>query len=293
MILLVDKPAGITSQQVVSRIKHSEGKKRKIGHTGTLDPMCTGLLPVLTDADTRLAQFLPHEKSYTATVRFGVSTDTGDVTGTVLSRSSLPDEAQVRAVLPRFLGAGTQIPPMYSALHQNGKRLYELAREGVVVEREPRPITIFDLTYLAQVSASDHVFSIDCSTGTYIRTLCEDIGAALGLCSTMAALRRTCSNGFFLRDALPLEELVSLARQGRLESVSRSCESLFSDLPALRVPPDGEIYYRNGGALAADRFSPPPVVPGRYRAYTPTDVFLGLAECSADRLIKQIFSSGR
>ncbi|MBQ1965781.1 MAG: tRNA pseudouridine(55) synthase TruB, partial [Clostridia bacterium] len=225
MILLVDKPAGMTSQKLVSKIKHASAHKLKIGHTGTLDPMCTGLLPVLTDRDTKLTQYFPHTKQYLASIRFGLKTDTGDVTGETLETSALPAEEEFRNILPSMIGTCQQIPPMYSAVHMDGKRLYELAREGIEVERQPRTVEIFDLTYVDRIAEDEYRFLVTCSTGTYIRTLCEDIAAKMWLCAAMSALRRTSSNGFDLAHALPLETVISYAEQDRLAELSISVES--------------------------------------------------------------------
>ncbi len=275
MILLVDKPAGMTSQKVVAKIKHASPNKLKIGHTGTLDPMCTGLLPVLTGRDTKLTQFFPHQKSYLASIRFGLRTDTGDVTGKTLETSLLPEEEDFRKILPSLIGPCRQIPPMYSAVHVEGKRLYELARMGVEVERTPRTVEIFDLTYVDRISEAEYRFSVTCSTGTYIRTLCEDIAAKMGLVAAMSALRRTSSNGFSLERAYSLEEVISYAEQDKLEEISLSNEQAFSHLSAVTIPQNGEHYYLNGGILTSNRLSPQPK-DGLYRAYSVSQRFLGL-----------------
>ncbi len=290
MILLVDKPTGMTSQKVVSKIKHASATKLKIGHTGTLDPMCTGLLPVLTDRDTKLTQFFPHTKQYLASIRFGLKTDTGDVTGETLETSALPTEEEFRNALPAFIGPGEQIPPMYSAVHVEGKRLYELARMGLEVERQPRKIEIFDLTYVDCISHGEYRFLVTCSTGTYIRTLCEDIAAKMGLCAAMSALRRTESNGFTLTDALPLNEVIRYGEEGRLAELSVSSETAFSYLSALTIPESGERYYRNGGVLTPDRVAPIPEQEGLYRAYSQSGAFLGLAHFE-QKSIKSAFNA--
>lgn len=280
MILLVDKPAGMTSQQVVSRIKYANPAKIKIGHTGTLDPMCTGLLPVLTDRDTKLTQFFPHTKSYLASIRFGLRTTTGDVTGDTVETSSLPTEDSFKEALSSMIGAYDQVPPMYSAVHSDGKRLYELARLGIEVERQARRVEIYDLSFVQRLAEDEYAFSVTCSTGTYIRTLCEDIAAKMGLCATMSALRRTESNGFSLTDAKSLEEVLDFAQQGRLSSISLSAEFAFRALPSVTVPQNGERFYRNGGTLTVNRFLPVPVGEGLYRAYGEDGIFIGLASIS-------------
>lgn len=288
MILLVDKPAGMTSQNVVSKIKHASARKLKIGHTGTLDPMCTGLLPVLTGRDTKLTQFFPHTKAYLASIRFGVRTTTGDVTGQTIAISALPSSDLFRDALPSMVGAYEQVPPMYSAVHVNGKRLYELARMGVEVERTPRMVEIFSLSYVDQIAEDEFRFSVVCSSGTYIRTLCEDIASNLGLCATMSALRRTSSNGFSLDDAYSLDKMLLLAEQGRLEEVSVSSEKSFSYLPAIHIPKNGETYYCNGGLLTCDRVSLSKQTAGMFRAYSELGQFLGLASVGGSA-VKSVF----
>ena len=292
MILLVDKPAGMTSQQVVSKIKRAMGRKPKIGHTGTLDPMCTGLLPVLIDGDTKLTQFLPHRKAYLATVRFGIKTDTGDVTGNVLSSSPVPSEEQFRNILPSLKGICEQVPPMYSAVHVDGQRLYDLARKGIVVDRPARKVEIYDISFGERHSECEYTFSVSCSSGTYIRTLCEDIGERLGVCATMAALRRTQSNGFLLQNAYSLDSLLAFAQEGTLDAVSVSTESAVAFLPSVIVPKNGERYYCNGGILTADRLDPVPSQEGICRAYSSSGSFLGLLSLDAEGNAKAVFSSG-
>ena len=279
MILLVDKPAGMTSQRLVSQIKRAAGGKLKIGHTGTLDPMCTGLLPVLTGKDTKLTQFFPHTKAYLASIRFGIKTDTADVTGEIIERSSLPTESEFRAVLPSLVGKCEQVPPMYSAVHVDGKRLYELARQGVEVERQARPVEIFDLSFVDSVGDGEFRFSVTCSAGTYIRTLCEDLADRLGLCAAMSALRRTESNGFSLDGAYALSEVLSAAEEGRLSDLSLTCEEAFAHLPTVVVPSNGERFYCNGGVLTANRLSGLGD-DGLYRAYGESSAFLGLLSLS-------------
>ncbi len=290
MILLIDKPAGMTSQKAVSQIKHASVHKLKIGHTGTLDPMCTGLLPILTDKDTKLNQYFPHTKQYTASIRFGLKTDTGDVTGETLATSPIPSEEEFRQVLPSLVGVCDQVPPMYSAVHVDGQRLYELARQGIEVDRPSRSVEIFDITYIDRIAEDEYRFSVTCSAGTYIRTLCEDIGAKLGLYATMSALRRTQSNGFSLADALPLDEVVAFAAADRLSEISLSAESAFSALPSVTVPKNGEHYYLNGGILTLNRLSPIPHRTGLYRAYGEDSRFLGLLSVE-NREAKAAFSA--
>lgn len=276
MILLVNKPGGMTSQRVVSSIKHANTQRLKIGHTGTLDPMCTGLLPVLTGKDTKLNDFFPHCKSYLATILFGRKTDTGDVTGETVASSQICTEEEFISVLPSMIGRHEQVPPMYSAVHVNGKRLYELAREGVEIERKARTVEITEISFVKTVAEGEFQFSVSCSSGTYIRTLCEDIAARMGLCATMSALCRTASNGFLLRDAHSLEDVIALAREGRLARISVRVEDAFSFLPRAAVADSAVRYYSNGGRIEAARLSLPEHAVGLLRAYTGDGRFLGL-----------------
>lgn len=248
-VLIVNKPAGMTSHDVVGKIRRLYGLRR-VGHTGTLDPMATGVLVVLIGRAAKAAEYLMSEqKSYTATLRLGLVTDSGDTTGNVLSTcESLPDFAELKAILPRFRGEIEQIPPMYSAIKQNGKKLVDLARRGITVEREPRKITIFRLEAFPTEVKSDYRLEVTCSGGTYIRTLCEDIGAALGCGGTMASLCRTETGGFPLGRSHTPEELEKASMEQRL-SLLLPIESLFENLPALRPEPFYEKLIRTGCAV--------------------------------------------
>ena len=235
-ILLVDKPAGMTSHDVVWRVRKLFGTK-KVGHTGTLDPLATGVLVVLLGRAAKACEYVSHdEKVYEATLRLGLTTDTEDVTGNVLTTAeSLPTPAEVAAVLPSFRGEIMQVPPMYSALKVNGRKLCDLARAGEVVEREARPVTVKSLVCEATDAAGDYRMTVRVSGGTYIRTLCADIGAALGCGGVMATLRRTEAGGFPIADCVTLEELEAMDMGERLERL-RPVEELFSDLEAVNLP---------------------------------------------------------
>ena len=212
-ILLIDKPAGMTSHDVVFRVRRLLGT-RKVGHTGTLDPMATGVLIVLVGRAAKACEYVSHdEKAYIATLRLGLTTDTEDTTGTILTvadPAAIPRDAEVDAVLPRFRGAIHQIPPMYSALKVNGRKLCDIARGGGVVEREARPVEIRDLTRTAASLPSDHTLFVRCSGGTYIRTLCADIGATLGCGGAMASLRRVEAGGMGIDECHTLTELETM-----------------------------------------------------------------------------------
>ena len=245
-ILLVDKPAGMTSHDVVWRVRKLFGTK-KVGHTGTLDPLATGVLVVLLGRAAKACEYVSHdEKVYEATLRLGLTTDTEDVTGTVLTTAeSLPTPAEVAAVLPSFRGEIMQIPPMYSALKVNGRKLCDLARAGEVVEREARPVTVKSLVCETADTAGDYRMTVRVSGGTYIRTLCADIGAALGCGGVMATLRRTEAGGFPISDCVTLEELEAMDMDGRLGRL-RPVEELFSDLEAVNLPDFYRTLCRNG-----------------------------------------------
>lgn len=245
-ILLIDKPAGMTSHDVVWRVRKLFGTK-KVGHTGTLDPLATGVLVVLLGRAAKACEYVSHdEKVYEATLRLGLTTDTEDVTGTVLSRAeSLPTSVEVEAVLPSFCGEILQVPPMYSALKVNGRKLCDMARAGEVVEREARPVTVKSLLCEATESPSDYRMTVRVSGGTYIRTLCADIGGALGCGGVMATLRRTEAGGFPISDCVTLDALEAMDMTDRL-NLLRPVEELFADHEALCLPDFFRTLCRNG-----------------------------------------------
>lgn len=280
-ILLVDKPAGMTSHDVVFRVRRLFGTK-KVGHTGTLDPMATGVLVVLIGRAAKASEYVSHdEKAYTATLRLGLTTDTEDSTGTVLT--TVPDEAlpsfeKMKAVLPRFRGDIQQIPPMYSALKVDGRKLCDLARAGVVVERKPRPVCIrtLEVTPIAGETA-DYRMDVRCSGGTYIRTLCADIGTALGCGGVMASLRRTEAVGFSLDDCHTLDELEAMddaARHACLAPVER----LFSDLAAVHLPDFYRTLCRNGCEIYQRKIGTDHAVGARVRLCDAAGRFFALGE---------------
>ncbi len=278
MIFVIDKPSGMTSHDVVSRMKRALGRKIKIGHTGTLDPMCTGVLPVLTGNDTKLSDLFAGDKEYIATMRLGLITDTQDITGTVTEERGTEDvgEEDVKRVLASFVGETEQLPPMYSSVKVGGKKLYELAREGKTAERKARKITVYEIEYLGKTAENEYKFRIACSKGTYIRTVIDDAGRALGCGACMASLRRTKANGFSLSDAVPLEDAEKLAREGRIAAVCRSSEECFSFLGRCTVPENGLKFYLNGGSIGEKRLFGVTEKTGLMRAYSESEVFLGL-----------------
>ncbi|MCM1057203.1 MAG: tRNA pseudouridine(55) synthase TruB [Firmicutes bacterium] len=248
-IIIVDKEPGFTSHDVVAKLRGICGQK-KIGHTGTLDPMATGVLPVCLGSGTRLCDMLTdRDKEYVAELLLGVETDTQDTTGQVLmQRPVRVEEADVRAACESFLGEYEQIPPMYSALKIDGKRLYELARAGKEVERKARPVRILELEIL-EYRLPVVKLRVVCSKGTYIRTLCADIGDRLGFGGTMQSLRRTAVGQFTLKKALTLGELQQRKDAGRLEEIVLPVDSVFQDCPALHVSGENLRLLDNGNAI--------------------------------------------
>ena len=256
-ILLIDKPAGMTSHDVVGRVRRLYGT-RQVGHTGTLDPMATGLLVVLVGRAVKASEYATeHDKGYEAGLKLGLTTDTEDVTGRELTRAAvLPAASAVRTAAEGFRGEGFQVPPMYSALKRDGEKLCDLARRGIEVEREPRPMTVYDINCQTEnEAAGDYHLSVRCSKGTYIRTLCADIGKTLGCGGVMSSLRRTEAGGFTVGDAVTLEALEAMTTEER-EACLRPVEELFAALPILRMPPffarlalaGNEIYLKKIGA---------------------------------------------
>lgn len=289
-VLILDKPADFTSFDAVAvcrRLCH----ERKIGHTGTLDPMATGVLPLLLGKATRAASLLEDtDKEYEAGFRLGVSTDTEDSTGKVLETNEAPVSREtLESLLPQFRGEIMQVPPMYSAVSKDGKRLYELARKGIEVEREARPVTIFklELTEYNEISREGKLV-VSCSKGTYIRTLIADLAKAAGSLGVMTALRRTKACGFTLADAITLDEAKSLSEAGTLEEKLRPVESLFVHLPAVTVSPAQATRFGNGGQLDLNRIGAfrkkKPQIGGVFRVKTEDSIFLGLGKIEEEQL---------
>lgn len=268
-IVIVDKPAGWTSQDVTARLRRVFGTRR-IGHGGTLDPMATGVLPVFVGRATRAVEFFEHaDKTYETLLLPGTVTDTEDITGTVLQKREVSlTEQEVLAVLPRFRGQIQQIPPMYSALKVNGQKLCDLARKGRQVERKPRSITIFDLDFLGFQEGMLRL-RVHCSKGTYIRTLCKDIGQALGCGGCMARLRRTAAGSYDISQAVPLDTLLN---DENPEQYLRGVDTLFSRYASVTLTANQETRCRNGNAFSVK------LPDGTFRAYSQTGEFLMLAK---------------
>ena len=268
-IVIVDKPQGWTSQDVTARLRRVFNTRR-IGHGGTLDPMATGVLPVFVGRATRGVEFFEHaEKTYETVLRLGVATDTEDITGTVLEKREVTiSQEEFLRILPRFRGGIMQIPPMYSALKVNGQKLCDLARKGKEVERQPRPITIHELG-LMEFSGETARLRVRCSKGTYIRTLCKDIGAALGCGGCMEALRRVSAGAYKMDEAVPLDTLLET---GEPEKYLRPVDSMFTQHPAITLTERQENRCRNGNSFTLR------TADGTYRAYSRTGEFLMLAK---------------
>ena len=289
-ILVIDKPAGWTSMDVCAKLRGMFHEKR-VGHAGTLDPMATGVLPVFIGRATRAVQFAAEsDKEYIAGLRLGVITNTQDATGEVLEERSLfVTGERLRAVLDQFTGDILQVPPMYSAIKVGGKKLYELARKGKEVEREPRTVTVRALGLLGCPDAGeDFSLRVVCSKGTYVRTLCHDIGQALGCGGCMSSLRRVKAAGFTLDDSVTLEAVQAAVDRGEGESLLLPVDTYFARngwKASVTVRPAAEKVLRNGGQVAT------PGVEMECRVYSESGEFLGVGSSEGARLklIKSFF----
>lgn len=278
-IILVDKPQDWTSSDVVAKLRGIL-HERRIGHSGTLDPLATGLLVVFVGRATRAAEYAEAQaKRYVAGLRLGITTDTQDITGNVLAQSDVKvTEAELRTVLSRFTGEISQIPPMYSAIKVNGQKLYDIARRGGTVERKARNISIHSIDILGQQDG-DYILDVHCSKGTYIRTLCNDIGEALGCGACMSSLRRTGAGDYSLERAYTLAEIQKAADEGRVEELLMPVDSLFGYAGEYRCNENEEKKLRVGAR-------PKTRLPaGEYRVYSPSGEFLALCRSEAGELI--------
>ena len=285
-IIIIDKPAGWTSMDVCAKLRGIL-KTKKIGHAGTLDPMATGVLPVFVGRATRAVSFAEGgEKEYVAGLRLGRTTNTQDTEGETLTQSPVAvGQEELEAVLPRFTGEISQIPPMFSAIKINGQKLYDLARQGKEVERKARAVTIFALEVVERVSETDYILRIRCSKGTYVRTLCHDIGQALGCGGCMFSLRRTMAAGFTLDESVTLEQM-----QEGGEALLRPTDSLFRDRPDYRLKTEKqEERCRNGNPFFIQENLPE----GEYRIYGREGAFLCLSRLQGDTMtsLKNFFGA--
>ena len=268
-IVIVDKPQGWTSQDVTARLRRVFNTRR-IGHGGTLDPMATGVLPVFVGRATRGVEFFEHaEKTYEATLLLGTTTDTEDTSGTVLEQKEVHiSETEFLSILPQFRGKIMQVPPMYSALKINGQKLVDLARKGKTVERQPREIEIFELCCV-EFSGNTARLRVRCSKGTYIRTLCKDIGERLGCGGCMAALRRVQAGEYTIEESVPLQTLLEAEDP---EKYLRAVDTMFRNFEAVTLTSKQEKCCRNGAAFSIS------LPAGTYRCYGKDGEFLSLSK---------------
>lgn len=282
-VVFLDKPKGLTSFVAANRVKRVLGAK-KSGHTGTLDPMATGVLVVMLGGATRFIDFLnTHDKAYEATVRLGVTTDTLDIEGEVISRTETNfSTAEFESAMLSFLGEIYQVPPMYSAIKKDGKKLYELAREGIEIERESRKVNIYSLELTgADESKQEFSFRVSCSAGTYVRSLSSDIGTKLGCGAVLTSLRRVEAHGVDISRCKTLEEL----SEGDVVALDT-----LLDYPCVTVTAAQAQRFSNGGELDRNRIHSP-LEDGICKVYSPEGKFLGLGEADSDQLkIKRIYS---
>ena len=285
-ILVIDKSAGWTSQDVAAKLR-GVFHERRVGHGGTLDPMATGVLPVFIGRATRAAEFLESaEKEYVAGLRLGVVTDTQDTSWTVLeTNSACVTRAQLEAALRQFLGPIEQIPPMYSAIKINGQKLYELARRGQEVARRPRSITIHALELL-EGEGADWTVRVRCSKGTYVRTLCHDLGRALGCGGCMSSLRRTRAGSFTLAQAVTMQQVLDFAAGQDPQQLLMPVDAVFAAHPPLIVTLGQAAKLKNGAQVKDWQFQP-----GTYRVYAEDGEFLllGRVEGGVLTTIKSFF----
>ena len=287
-ILIVDKPTNWTSFDVIAKLRGILGT-RKLGHSGTLDPMATGVLPVFCGGASKAVDLqLDHTKAYRATLKLGARTDTGDVTGTVLETAPVTaGEKELLEVLPRFVGPRMQTPPMYSAVKINGQPLYKLARQGMEVERKARPIEILSIQYEGSPAENEYTLTVKCSKGTYIRVLLEEIAEAMGQKGTMSALRRVAAGVYTEADAHSLEEIQAAKNAGpeALQALILPVESVFTSLPLLVADERVEQHLYNG--CPTSRY---PAADGRYRVRNAQGQFLGLANITGGVLrVEKLF----
>lgn len=277
-VLAVHKCEGMTSHDVVNKVRRLYNTKR-VGHAGTLDPLATGVLVVLVGRAAKACEYISSDrKTYRATLRLGLTTDTEDITGEILTRSEeMPDAETVSAVCREFVGNIKQIPPMYSALKVGGQKLYDLARQGLTVERQARDITVYALDVEATDTATDYILTVTCSGGTYIRTLCADIGAKLGCGGVMATLERREACGISLDECKTLEEIENLGENQR-QGLLLPTERLFDDLEAVNLPAFFEKLFRDGCPIYQKKIKTDFAVGSRVKICSEDGHFFALGE---------------
>ena len=286
-ILVMDKPKDWTSHDVIAKLRGIL-KQKRIGHGGTLDPMATGVLPVFVGRATRAAEFCENaEKEYVAEITLGIVTDTQDITGSILEENFVTAAVNdLLDILPMFRGEQKQVPPMYSAVKQGGKKLYELARKGIEVERKPRDIFISKLELISSGKEANYTLNITCSKGTYIRTLCHDIGAALGCGATLSALRRTRAGVYNIDKTVTLDEVSAAASSDTLANLLLPVDSIFSEISDITLGESDSRKVKNGVRIEVSGCEN-----GKYRVYAPNGEFLLLGDVRFGqfRTIKSFF----
>ena len=287
-IINIYKENGFTSHDVVAKLRGIL-KQRKIGHTGTLDPDATGVLPICIGKGTKLCDFLTDkEKTYKAVMLLGKETDTQDISGVVLAENEVScNEESVIKVIKSFLGEYEQIPPMYSAIKQNGKKLYELAREGKEVERKPRNVNIISID-IEKIELPRVEFTVSCSKGTYIRTLCYDIGKMLGCGACMEALVRTKSGSFKIENSLRLDEIETFRDEGRLEEIIVPIDEVFTMYEKAVVSDRFEMLLNNGNVLIKEHFTEIKESKEPIRVYNSNGDFAAIYQVNEDKIYKPI-----
>lgn len=293
-VICLNKSENISSFLAVKKLSRLLGVK-KAGHTGTLDPMATGVLVIMLGSCTRFIDFLPEsDKSYRASVLLGKKTDTLDITGTVLEEKSVNiREDEIKRVCQDFLGETMQVPPMYSAIQKDGVRLYDLARKGIEIEREPREINIKEIS-VQDFDGTSFTLDVTCSAGTYIRSLASDIGENLGTGACLASLCRTKANGFTLDCSLTLEEAEEHIKTGDIDKFILPIEDALAAYEPVTVSAPQGVRFRNGGSLSLERISKN-FENGLYRVFSPDNTFLGLGEADTENKIlkpKRVYISG-
>lgn len=293
-IICLNKPKNISSFLAVKKLSRLLGVK-KAGHTGTLDPMATGVLVIMLGSCTRFIDFLPEsDKSYRASVLLGKKTDTLDITGTILEEKSVNvSEDEIKRVCQDFLGETMQVPPMYSAIQKDGVRLYDLARKGIEIEREPRKINIKEIS-VQDFDGTAFTLDVTCSAGTYIRSLAFDIGELLGTGACLTSLCRTKANGFTLDCSLTLEEAEEHITNGDIDKFILPIEDALAVYEPVTVSAPQGVRFRNGGELSLERINKI-FENGLYRVFSPDNTFLGLGEADTENKIlkpKRVYISG-
>ena len=286
--IFLDKPEGITSFTAVNKTRRLLGIK-KAGHTGTLDPMATGVLPIMLGGATRFSQYLPvHDKAYRAKILLGTVTDTLDTTGEILeTREVNVTDDEMRDAVMSFLGEIKQLPPMFSAVSKDGVRLYKLARQGIEIERESRDVTIHSIEFVSELKDNEFVIDVSCSAGTYIRSLAADIGEKLGCGAVISELRRTFANGTEIERTVTFEEIEKAVADGKIEELVAPCDEMLSAYPAVQVTKKQALYFSNGGALDLNRVKDKQSV-GICRVKAPDGKLMGLGNIDREENVLRV-----